>query len=657
MLTSLKKFIDTFVYSDKAVRLQVAFSLHTTHVLHAMRTYQDERVRRIYLDRFGELPQDKTMHELYQFQPSRWDWTGVPHMHWILLFQEIFTSLYFCYILFKILLRDYLERKLLIPWGLNPNYPLRCYTPGAFYVCSTRLVDETLAVVASLVHTIWRSIEFSHKQDMTMPYFMFLSQQDLDNYYERFIKRGSRKDLFHSDSNKQVAATTTTRAVADFEDALEDCFFHDILSYKMPITRQIQYIRLRPNRTREQIFRLRRIFANLFLFNAVIILTTAACVVPVIYVRVIDKLHYDTYLTDCGVDASYWLRLSDTSTRINIGGPFSLSIIDINWYRFIIFLFDVFDNAFCWYESGSSIFLGVQLVGMINYDLKTYMRAIHRNILQVYKYMKLNQDQLMRRYSMKTQRIQENSNLVVSADARMRRRHSTIIGPLNSLKQIEPSQLDQLIGELQHQIHDFFKQIERSDGYMSDVLTLTLMIWFSIFLAYVYVSILDQTNNALSVTTFTKGNLIVNNNYNYSGSSVRGNNISYSNHSNSINDGDDSPTNFLSLNVMIVIIPLIIVTLVCWSLLSLHHQSIATYKYLCSIVAMYQSDNKTSFLSVLNHFSEYRTCYTLFRMSPFMPITYLSIVGWSFSCVFILKSLLTGRGGHHGLAHAADANS
>lgn len=556
--------------SDYYMRIQVMANLYTDHLYHSIKTDHDQKVQNIF--KVQKLP-----------QLAGWDWHGVPKIHWSFVLWEYFTTIYLTYSFIKNAFTRVIDEQILGPLGLSLSYPLSCYLPGKFYFYALPLIDRPTAMVIALVHLIWRKFQYDHKQEMTTHYFLLFTRRDLNKY--NFLASQCRMEHF-------LQSLRFSKCPMTQEQQLVECFFHNNLSYAFPITDNIHFNRLRPNRTRRDNENLRLMITYASLISTFLTLSIASVLTPIIFMQIISEKHYKKYYPKCGVEA-FWFQFDST------GSIFSM----VNIYRLFLLSLDTLENLVLWWETGVSLFFGIELATVINFDLIVYWRKLHNKTIELNKYLKLDNLNLVSGLTA-DQTVQ-----TTTSTTRQKGATSAPSSPINRTRRNETDQLNQVVRELQFQLHDFFKQIKQSDAYMSDVLTLCLLIWFSTFLLYIYMSLGDYKYAPVFLIHLGLA---------------------------SASNYDPTASNIIAL---IVLVPMLVVTMVFWSLLALHRRCMLTYRYLCPILARYKSQQKASFLPILDYFSERRTCFSLFRMAPFLPTTYLSIVGWSFSCFFVLRTL------------------
>lgn len=605
--------INKKLQSDEAIRAQLVATLFGDHLYHSVRHYYKKRIESVYFSCFKTPLRKRTKLPTL----NGWDWKGILKLPALYLFYEYFMNTFLLYILVKNFSISLFETKILKPLGLAPDKPLSCYMPGKFYLTSIELIDVTISTAATLIHLIWRKIEYSHKQEITLFYFLLLTKRDLRKYNLNFI---TKKCILGISPNEQQQVT----AEGNFEQAMLESFYHETLCYKVKVNQQLETYRLRPNRNERACDKMRQLLVILFTLAISLIILISLIIIPLVNLQLFSGVHQRRYYANCEI-GMFWF---DIPKHINGSSSFDDSLFSpissFNWYRLFVYIMDAFENATLWFQSGQSVFSGLLLATILNFDLLVYWFGMQENVLELHRYMKSNQQELNQRYLKNTKLIQRpgrKRSMISLEKYKEDEEENLSLAPKYSLGNIMESgdqdYLDELVNELHCQMHDFFRELKRTDGFMSDVLTLTLIVWFSIFLVYTYISISDETLAGQTKTTTSRPT-----------SSKENINLVQLQQSSS------------PLHVLIVVVPMVLVTLICWALLILHRKCLITYKYLYPSVALYQSKLKGKFLPILDYFSEHRTCYTLFRLSPFLPITYMSIVGWSFSCFIILKTLL-----------------
>lgn len=623
MSTFLTRIIDRLC-SDRAIRVQVAAAIFGDHVYKAIKSYHDEKISNIYQMVYG-----KRMHKTHFPRLDKWDWRGIPRVHWLLIWYANFNTCYCLYALIKNLGLRYIKDWFLYPLDLHLAPQLNCYLPGKLYISGFPLVDLTLSNVCTMLVLLWRLIQYWHKQEMSVLYFMIFTKRDLHYYNIKYINK-------RCDENTQTSMGQPEKtAQMSFEDAIVEKFFHGTLAYRVPMiadhstTREV--FRLKPNRTQEANNLLRKIFSIYSLVSSMALSLITAIVAPLIITNLVSTKHYETYYPNCGIEMSWIIRDHDSLDSYSFIGLLTA----INWPRLYLLMFDILENTILLLEFGISTFCGTALIMIINFDLLLYWRRMHTNVTWLCDYIISRREVIptflaKRKHSLTRMNTKNDGSIYIcclcsgssSSSSNFRRKSSSSL-MMRLLKQQhcndlvnckhaqhnQHNQLDILINELQFQIHDFFREIKLADVFMSDVLTLAFHVWFGIFLAYTYVFITAYAHTLVDQTT------------------------------SEINSGSQS--GILPHHLFIILIPMLAVTLISGFLLILHKRCMLTHRYLCAIVAMYQG--KISFVSVLDYFKDRRTCYSLFRLKPFLPTTFINIIGWSFSCFFIVQTLFERR--------------
>lgn len=155
-----------------------------------------------------------------------------------------------------------------------------------------------------------------------------------------------------------------------------------------------------------------------------------------------------------------------------------------------------------------------------------------------------------------------------------------------------PQELEQAVFELQVEIIDFFRQMRAADSIVSDHLTSLLTIWFLTFSLLSYHSIMRAHSHIPVVVHLIQA------------------------------------FDFLTI------------TITSLNLFRLHSSCLKSYKVICSLMAYDSSKYKRRFAKILDYYTNQRRFnYTLFWQYPYTPTMYLSIIGWTFSCFFIIESL------------------
>jgi hypothetical protein len=153
------------------------------------------------------------------------------------------------------------------------------------------------------------------------------------------------------------------------------------------------------------------------------------------------------------------------------------------------------------------------------------------------------------------------------------------------------SNYERLVYELQMKMRDFIKHLKRSDQLIGDVLTTIINVWFTLFAYFIYSTIVS---NARSLP--------------------------------------------VALNITLAGV-FMVTTLLCAVTISVHRNCMKSYGKICSLMTLDNSHHKQHFTEILDFFIRRRTCYTIYRGYEMTATTYLTLIGYSFSCFFILGSV------------------
>lgn len=88
---------------------------------------------------------------------------------------------------------------------------------------------------------------------------------------------------------------------------------------------------------------------------------------------------------------------------------------------------------------------------------------------------------------------------------------------------------------------------------------------------------------------------------------------------------------------------LVAIAVSCHGSLMVHRFCWRSYPAICSLMAHDHLKREHNFGTILEFYATRRTCFKLLNQFPFMPTTFLTIVGWGFSCFCIISSMLDRR--------------
>lgn len=622
--------------SDKAIRRQVLISLETNHIHNCIRRHYENVFHNSSNDELEDIPmivRDKSNNRIIQRRNaqmisiynaddrSRWDWHGIPARFKVIVIYQYLSTLYMIYVLMKNLFTDFVEKSVMpiIPLEWIPPWPLHCILIGRFQIQRYKIINTVTGNLAALANLLWPFFQWNRNHRMTLPYFLLFTTKDLDRYYKlidderrKVLSLASANNDFNEQSygtyrNSKAQVSGHDHNMRRSSDQIEK-FFHEVMSHTIPAAvtgQQRDIIQLRPNRTREANRKLRRLTASLSASYTTYIMLNAILLSFFIIKEILDDRRYSREYQGC-----------DSSIEGSVHGQdyFSLTL---TWHRLMTILFDLTENVLLWVETGT-IAYGIEFSVILNYDLILYWRHLHN------KSIKLSNQLKLMNFDRPTGSVKPTSapitglpitnfnpsinGHIVAGDGTDNpnglMRSSLLLMPRSEIELNFYKRMEEKIRKLQFEIHDFIKEIKKADIFLSDILTVALSIWVGIFTSYVFVA----PNGLIPIGTNPQERL------------------------RAAREG--------WIHIIILTVPMILVTVILLALLTLHRYCMKTYPIICTLMAHHQSLNKTAFIPILDSFLERRTCYRLFRLNPFLPTTFLSLIGWSFSCFFIVRGLM-----------------
>jgi hypothetical protein len=180
--------------------------------------------------------------------------------------------------------------------------------------------------------------------------------------------------------------------------------------------------------------------------------------------------------------------------------------------------------------------------------------------------------------------------LQFSREKRMGSRGSQVQANVDVDGIVLSSSYDQSIYELLQEICDFIKHLRRANEVVGDMITTVINVWFTIFVFIIYnITSLHQKIPA-------------------------------------------------GVNVMLMFI-FFVTSVLCVLATTVHRNCLKSYGNICSLMCLDESCHKKRFVEILDYFVRRRTCYTIYRTYVMTTTSYLTIVGYSVSCFFVLGSM------------------
>lgn len=541
-----------------------------------------------------------------------WAWAGFPRLWPALIYYEHVTNFYMAYLILRNLAPEPLKRLIgLLQLELAPH----CYLLGRFIFHES--IAATCATLFSICHFAWRSLQAFAMRPYSWPAFQFML------IAERDLKQFARLLNEHNERWTDAKLTLGLEEVGGARQRLIekqplpdgqlfdlDLFFKQTLCYKVEFKGQLVH-RMRPNRTlgarralQVQAYRTVLVAGSVFLLTTCIVLSGILHTIP-------DQARYLHHYPNCSRASGYWI------------------------HRPLAGIMDFVESVIIWFDSGAAISLWA-ILHLINYDNVAYWAHLDRRLNCLYARVRLHHQAQSVAAAAAYQTIESaaaaadrnaaanepsDSDQEVKSASLLRpkmdsfpsssrpaggwnRRHAQLklrtAGQARARRQAPLAEvLDQSLEadvfELQAQFYDFFAQIDQTDVFISDIITSTLMIWLLVFSIFGHLTFRQLRNQPDLVATI----------------------------------------------YALEQLSFLVVTVGSFSLFRLHHNCLRSYTTICSLMAYDQSKHKRGFLRLMEFYTvRKRSAYTLFQQYPYTVATYLSLLGWSLSCFFILDGML-----------------
>lgn len=587
--------------------------------------------------------------------------THIPKQVGSIAFYKSFANVFMVFIMIKSIFPEplYLFKS-------DPSIPDACYVPGRLALDFSTLSGFTSALF-SFFHLIWRLRRVRSNEGLRADLVLYLLENDdellafLNGVKRRsigFLGETSVSGLPSTRSAFYLApayrSTDRPPLLADLRGSTGTRFFEmsgdtlteaaligsecrnmgvarkralllrHLLFYRVRQGDEVYY-KLRTHRTMQARAELKREFAVNFLIVSSFFAIAGTILFLLCLMVVLFDWSYERKYPGCSAGWSQhvwtkWRPLGDA-----YGEDWAVTITS---HRVIVFLFDVVENLVVWFDSGYSLSFNHSFMILINQDLLIYWRNLHTKIELTLRMVRDNyeiRDQMnicaslasTFPYRHQTTRTRPNRNQQVGSgassssksiatgrattpvslaerDPSNRPDRETAEAPVPQLDIKTPYELERAILELQAEITDFFSRIESVKWLVSDHMTAMICIWFVTFAFLSYHSIVRSSEHA------------------------------------------DVP--FVVHLIQIYHITTISITSL--FLFRLRASCLKSYREICSLMAYDHSIHKRRFTEILDFYTnQSRFNYSLFRQIAYTPSTYLSIIGSTFSCFFIIESL------------------
>lgn len=474
-----------------------------------------------------------------------------------------------------VIIRNILRYQDFLSSSLGLELPTHCYLPGQFRLFSTEATRFGLLLCT--YHQLWRFLfRYFPRKKFRSDMIAFLLQDD------QILER-----------QYQTAGKCYTFAEGLYLSP-RDRYVRSLMYYEVQHPTKSLY-RLRPTRTRLAKQELVHELSVCSLFSLSIFFILFCIIFPPTAYAVFNDKHYVQSYPKCYPQLDEWNRegLLDVALSITMKN-----------HRIYALLFDVLENFILWMDSGFALFLVMSIAYNLNCDVILYSSYLHRRL-----------EETLYRLRLETALLEADEEMDQLSDGRMFQRDFNAKGPLidrrrhlsiypaqspNFSKSVVPisrlgeSQgLKNLIFEVQAETFDFFYQVEIIDLIVSDLMTCATLIWTFTFALVTYSSLVNKD----------------------------------------VNDSQIGPQFIQAMGFGTF-------SFSSFFLLQLNRRTGRSYRTLCSLMAHDRSEHKKRFIEVLEFYKGHNcSTYTLLHLFPFYPTTYLTIVGWTFSCFIIVEKL------------------
>lgn len=495
---------------------------------------------------------------------------------------------------------------------LETDHGVHCYLVGRFLMPFYPPMSKTICNITAISHLVWRSVELALKRQLklNMIFYMIQSESSIQRQLQLF-----------------GAEHTDTRLSALYSQAhltKLDLLLHKILYYAVRHKSQIIF-KLRPNRTAKS---RRQLTDEIARCSLVCLLSYQLLFVLFAAPIIIELLRDSRYVAEYpGCDPEL--------DRLARGNKLDHWSITVTLHRIYAFLFDLLVNVIVWSDTAFALFLVIGLAYLINYDTLIYWRHLDASLGRLINKIELDR-QIVREFpeaesirSSGSSKFLRQSGIDALAPRRRGADHhspnelaqladdisgspfdanagqgTTIIDGNYSKRNpphlhrayIATRDVENNVLEIQAEIDDFFKQIRNVDLFISDVISGCVFIWLLTFLITTYISISKMAGYAPMFLRL----------YELSGFAI------------------------FSLTNMF--------------LLSMHRKIMSTHRSIVSLMALDQSRHKRRFMKIMDFWTgPNRGAYTLFHRIPFKTSTYLKIIGWTLSTLFVMENLYRGH--------------
>lgn len=500
-------------------------------------------------------------------------------------------------------------------------------------------IRETSACIFALFHLCWRANQkiADRRFKLTMHDFLLHSEADTRRLgrlieherrpeYVRFIGRppagparwwSNDNKTPHESSSGIIKLDRKTSVWEHLELAradkrsfkqqvsvasLDERYIRYAMCYEVIFNGRLYY-RIRPNRTPEAREKLLHHLANSYIITTLVLsmlILTGTTYVTMLVLT--DRRYLGTY-----PGCTKWLE--DYAAKHGL--PFFS--ITVTVHRSIAFIIEGIENLVVWLDCGYSMIYGPTYCYLLNCDLLLYWSSLHAKLeLFVDKIRRrnfshgvLHQSQLPWADNCSSQSESCQDEHLSPASLRINISQPPVRCNNDELDQMGSTwlpnraqmhkfdeQLEAEIVELMFELYDFFHEVGRVDLLVSDVLTALMLCWLSFCAMVGYEFITTESQSVPPIV------------------------------------------------ILVLFVGVTVVTTATYFLITLRRRCFRTYQVLCSLIALNQSGSKKRLLKLMDFFTQInRTTYTLAHSHPYKPTTFITIAGYTASCLLIAITL------------------
>jgi hypothetical protein len=261
-------------------------------------------------------------------------------------------------------------------------------------------------------------------------------------------------------------------------------------------------------------------------------------------------------------------------------GRLSARSMTIRGHHLLTIFADTIENILIWVECGLVATAAPIMVHLMSQDLVMNWKGIKAKL-----------DSLAR-----TAMLKENTVGLEAADATTKTTTTMDVQWDNFDRAMQPADSSGIthrqMHELSAEMADFFNQVKRANSYLSQYLLGFIVGWLSLVGIYTYF---------LRTRSFVKVPLVV---------------------------------------IAVFAFVLVGLSFAYHSFMRLHRSCIDSYPKLCSLMAREQNKCAAKCGLLIEFYVKKRACFTVMHEYPFEPTTFLTLIGWTFSCFCIITEVI-----------------